>query len=117
MSYCTQNVEAEYIDYLENEYVTKEGSTIITRDNGNDSIEEKCPSCGNWYKKIGVHWVNGSCSIPPISEKKYQMIVGLIMGDGCINNGNKNCFAQIYNSNITFLKYLDEVFGWLSNGI
>jgi len=97
-------------------YVTEDGSTIETRETDDGTVEEQCPSCGNWYEQISTHWGLSSCQHPPISEKKWEMCKGLMMGDGCISNRNrKNCTIEIGNTNLTFLEYLEDEFSWLAS--
>jgi len=109
----------EDVDYLENEYVTEEGSTINTRINEDGVEEEQCPSCGNWYQRVSIHWSKSSCDHPPISQRKYEMAIGLMMGDGSVTKGksNKNYRLRVKNTNITFLQWLQNEFEWLSGSI
>jgi len=107
------------IDYLENRWVTEEGSEINTRVNEDGVEEEQCPTCGSWYQEIGYHWSHPSvsCFLPSISQKRYEMIIGLVMGDGCIAEGSKNYYLDVSNTNKKFMKYLDSKLGWLTNGV
>ena len=107
----------EDVDYLENGYVTEEGSTINTRINDDGVEEEQCPSCGNWYQRISSHWSQSLCDHPPISQRKYEMAIGLMMGDGYIDINGKNCRLLVRNTNITFLQWLETEFSWLSGSI
>jgi len=99
---------------LVEKYVTEDGSIIETRETDDGTVEEQCPTCGNWYHRIGNHWTQSSCSHPPISRRKWEMCKGLMMGDGSLGNRDrKNCYIEIDNTNLTFLEYLEDEFGWL----
>jgi hypothetical protein len=112
----TQQTLTDVEPSLVDKYVTEDGSTIETRETDDGTVEEQCPTCGNWYQKIASHWAKSSCPHPPISQRKWQMCKGLMMGDGSLGNrDNKNCRIQITNTNITFLEYLQDEFGWLSS--
>lgn len=100
---------------LVNQYVTENGSTVQTRESDDGTVKEKCPSCGNWYERISGHWAMSSCQHPSISQQKWEMCKGLMMGDGNIGNrSGKNCTIEINNTNLTFLEYLQHQFDWLS---
>ncbi len=101
---------------LVDKYVAENGSTIETRETDDGTVEEQCPNCGSWYQRIASHWGQSSCDHPPISEKKWEMCKGLMMGDGSLGNKNrKNCNIYIGNTNVTFLEYLQDEFGWLAS--
>jgi len=88
-------------------------STVIE----SDGDEERCPYCGEWYSKIGIHWSRGSCHYPPISEYKMQLLRGMMFGDGNLDTTNKNPRFRIGMINTRFLQWLDSEFGWLTNGL
>jgi len=101
---------------LVEKYVTEDGSTIETRETDDGTIEEQCPTCGNWYERVGTHWGRSSCQYPQISKRKWEMCKGLMMGDGCLGlRDSENCRLEIGNTNVTFLEYLEDEFGWLAS--
>jgi len=75
---------------------------------------ERCPYCGNWYKRIGSHWSQSSCEHPPISDYKIELLKGMMLGDGSLNFSNKYPLFDIAMTNVTFLKWLQMELGWLS---
>jgi len=112
----TQQTLTEIESDLVSEYVTEDGSTIETREADDGTVEEQCPSCGSWYKRISTHWVRSQCNHPPISKRKWEMCKGLMMGDGSLKHRDRNnCCIDISNGNVTFLEYLQDEFGWLSS--
>lgn len=82
-----------------------------------DDDEERCPYCGQWYSRIGSHWAKSSCSHPPISRYKMELLKGMMLGDGGLDMDNKNAFFRIKMTNKTFLEWLDVELGWLTNGV
>lgn len=100
-----------------NQYVTEHGSSINTRERDDGTVEEQCPSCGNWYKRINSHWSQSSCDYPPISQRQYEIVVGLMMGDGTLGKRteNKMCRVQTKMTNKTFLQWLKQGLDWLSS--
>jgi len=115
-----QPKEDESVDYLENEYVTEEGSEINTRVNDDGVEEEQCPTCGNWYQNIGQHWgyPTVDCGHPPISQYKYELAIGFLMGDGNISkNSTNNNVLEITNTNKSMIDWIFQKFGWLSSSL
>lgn len=80
--------------------------------------EVECPECGNQYKGIGVHWSRGSCDYPEFSDRQLELLKGLCLGDGYIDDrdGQKSCF-RVGSVNPSFLSWLDDQFGILSSGV
>jgi hypothetical protein len=76
-----------------------------------------CPKCGNSYKQIAQHWRWNSSHRPNLTNKQRQVITGLMMGDGCLNRGNKNPRVEISMISKNYLEHLDDMFGCLSNGV
>jgi hypothetical protein len=112
----TQQTLTDVEPSLVDKYVTEDGSTIETRESDDGTVEEQCPSCGSWYQLIGSHWAQSSCPYPPISQRKWEMCKGLMMGDGGLSMRNeKNCCLKIVNTNVTFLEYLEDELGWLAS--
>jgi len=99
-------------DSLDHEYITEDGTSLRTRETDGGTIEEQCPSCGNWYQQISSHWALSSCNHPPISVEKFRTLQGLLMGDGCLSTSYKNPYIDVSNTNITFLEYIMQEFGW-----
>lgn len=77
----------------------------------------KCPECGNDYKQLGNHWQFNQDHRPNLTEKQVNIIKGLILGDGCIDDSNKNSALQVIMTNKKYLEYLDKVFSSLSTSV
>lgn len=100
-------------------YLSETQPTISTRKN-DSTIEYQCPTCNEWYTHIANHWGhhNSTCTYPNIGQKQWDMIHGLMMGDGSIDQRDrKNPSFQISNTNTTFLQYLADEFGYLTNSL
>lgn len=76
-----------------------------------------CPTCGNKYKNLGVHWTGKSCDIPSLTDKQLEVITGLLLGDGNIDRDSGNPRLRTNMTNKEYLTYLDSLFGLLSNGV
>jgi len=77
-----------------------------------------CPNCGNQYEQIGVHWSSGDvCYEPQLDDELFEILVGNLMGDGCIDKCDKNPNLLCVMVNKEYLEYLDETFGIFSTGV
>jgi hypothetical protein len=76
-----------------------------------------CPECGEKYDKLGNHWQYRPSHRPKITQKQLEIVKGLLMGDGCIYHKSKNAHLETDMTSINYLKYLNDVFGSLSNGV
>lgn len=80
--------------------------------------EAQCPECGNQYKSIGHHWSRGSCDRPDFSDKQLELIKGLNLGDGNIDDRDSGkSYFRVGSTNPEFLDWLDHQFGILSTGV
>lgn len=82
-------------------------------------MSRECPNCSRRFEEIGIHWSkNSNCSFPSMSEKQEQIITGLLMGDGSIDNGaGKYSRVSVEMISEDYLEYLDSVFGVFSKGV
>jgi hypothetical protein len=103
------------LDSLPSDYKGQigDGSRIPTKIES-ENTQERCPYCGNWYKKIGQHWSQSSCPYPPVSEYKMRILLGMMLGDGSLNRQHKTASMNISMSNKTFLEWLNEELDWLT---
>jgi len=77
-----------------------------------------CQQCSNEYKSISSHWSkNSSCSHPSLTQEQYEIVVGLLMGDGTLHRSNKNAKIQAQMTTKEYLKYIDKKFGKFGNGV
>lgn len=73
----------------------------------------ECYSCGNEYDRIAAHWSRGSCSHPSFTEKQKNVIKGILMGDGTIDDkfdDRRNPRFKLYITNLEYAKYVYDVF-------
>jgi len=77
----------------------------------------ECPECGERYNHLGKHWSRSDCNYPELTQRQYEVAVGLVMGDGTINKGGKNPYLQCSMITKEYLEYLDNIFGVLSTGV
>lgn len=52
----------------------------------------KCPECCDEYEHLGQHWHYSPSHRPELTQKQKEITVGLVMGDGSINDESKNCY-------------------------
>lgn len=79
--------------------------------------QTECPICGDDYQRLGQHWAMGGHQ-PTITGRMDQILLGLMLGDGTIHHppSSKNVQVQVSSINKTFVKWLSDELGWLSNG-
>jgi hypothetical protein len=75
-----------------------------------------CPECGDSFKKIGNHWQHNSHR-PNLTDKQYEVSVGLLMGDGCLGRNSQNPFLKVAMITRDYLEYLDDLFGIHGTGV
>lgn len=103
-----QRVPADYEGQLGN---GEDIPTVIE----SDGEKERCPYCGNWYKRVSSHWRLGKCQYPPISEYKIELLKGLMLGDGSMNTTDS--YFRCKMTNRTFLQWLSNELGWLASDV
>ena len=81
---------------------------------------EKCPKCGKVLRQFGNHW-RTSCGYPEIPDRKWNMFIGLLMGDASVQGDGyeeaKNANMRIYSSNKKFLEWLDGEMGVFTTNV
>lgn len=82
-----------------------------------DGEEERCPYCGRWYSGLTIHWAKSRCPYPQMTERKDDLVKGLMCGDGGLNMGNNNSMVEVSMTNKTFLQWLHEQLGWVSTNV
>lgn len=75
----------------------------------------KC-SCGENYDRIAQHWAFNPSHRPTLSDKQWEICVGLLLGDGCLVDDASEGALVVGTKNEEFLSWLDEELGWLSGG-
>jgi hypothetical protein len=80
--------------------------------------EKTCHSCGNVYKLIGNHWLNGDCKHPELSQYQKDVFTGILMGDGHIAHRDRTPIFQLAMINKEFLEFLTtEIFPLLGSSV
>jgi len=77
---------------------------------------ENCPDCGKEYKNVSLHMCKSNCSEPEINKRQSKIITGLLMGDASVVVSSKSPVLHLKMINKDFLSWVDDEFGWLSNG-
>jgi hypothetical protein len=80
-------------------------------------MKETCPVCKNTFSSVSRHWSWKESHRPQISEDILDICRGILMGDGYLSTSSKNPSLQIKMINKGYLDWLDNRFGWLSNGV
>jgi hypothetical protein len=78
---------------------------------------EICPTCREEFKGVSRHWSWKESHRPSISDEILDICRGVLMGDGYLHTSSKNASLQIKMVNKEYLEFLDDKFGWLSNGV
>lgn len=79
----------------------------------------QCPTCNDWYAELGNHWSYNDDHRPSLSEHQIEVITGLLMGDGTINDQD-GIQPRFKVSMVTeeFINYVnDEIFPTLGTGV
>ena len=79
-----------------------------------------CEECNEEYERIAQHWAWNEEHRPEIIEVDKQRLIGLLMGDGCIENGagngnRKNAAMLVHNTNEKFLQEISDLISLPSN--
>jgi len=81
-------------------------------------MEEVCQQCGKKYKEIGQHWVqSNSCSHPKFTTHQREIITGILMGDGCLDRGNKNPYLIVEMISPDYLSHIQQQFSSFGTGV
>jgi len=81
--------------------------------------ETICPSCGDGFEKVGVHWGKTECDYPELSSYQKELVKGMVMGDGCITHrdANRNPRLKIEMVNKRFLEWFNNQMGILTTDV
>jgi hypothetical protein len=78
----------------------------------------ECPSCGDEFDRLGLHWWHGSCPYPELTDMERDIFIGLLMGDGSIpDRKSDTSIFHIPMINRRFLSWLDTELGILTTGV
>lgn len=82
-------------------------------------MSDTCQQCEREYQRIAKHWsANPDCSWPNLTQLQKDSVCGLLLGDGSIvGKDKKNAYLKVDMISQNYLKYLDDVFGFFSNGV
>jgi hypothetical protein len=76
-----------------------------------------CPECGTEYDALGTHWRFNADHRPSLTDHQHEIVVGLLMGDGCLSRADKNPHLVVSMISPNYLEYLDDEFGIFGNGV
>lgn len=77
-----------------------------------------CPNCDSIVQSAGRHWNQGGCGFPEINEEKWELLKGLVMGDGCVHHTENSTNPHFTWHSISYehMSWFHEKMGWLSTG-
>jgi len=79
---------------------------------------DSCPNCGKDYKRIAAHFQHNPSHRPKLSEQQHEIITGVLMADGHIEETSTGTYRLKVNSiNKQYLEHLSDKFGIFSNDI
>jgi hypothetical protein len=68
-----------------------------------------CYSCGDRFKQLSNHWRQSiNCDYPDVSDEQMDILRGILMSDGWINDGWSNARIEIEMTNKKYLNYLND---------
>jgi hypothetical protein len=76
-----------------------------------------CPECGTEYKALGQHWHYNPDHRPSLTDHQHEIVVGLLMGDGCLDRANGRPRLRVGMVSPNYLDYLDSQFGIFGTGV
>ncbi len=80
----------------------------------NVAMEAACPTCGEEFTYVGLHWNRGSCGYPEIPESVEERLIGILMGDGNVESRDgKNGYMRITSVTNEFLEWIKQTCPWL----
>jgi len=78
----------------------------------------ECHSCGESYSQLSQHWRQSSCDRPNITEKQWQILKGLMFGDGrLVSKDERNPYISLSNTKEEFVQWFDRQMGTLTTGV
>lgn len=80
-------------------------------------MKESCPTCGDSFSCIGQHWSQSDCPYPELSEYQHKLVVGLLLGDGTLNNRDGRPRLVVNSITKPYLDYLRNVFGVVATDV
>lgn len=83
--------------------------------------KESCPTCGEEFMSLGVHWkVSKNCDFPELSSRQWDILTGMLMGDATVQkhfetdaDTPKLAWSMITED---FLSWLDSELGVMTLG-
>lgn len=92
---------------------------VLSKDlytSSSNAINMECPECEKDYTKLGMHITKSECS-PKISDGQYDILTGLLLGDGTLHDTGRNPAIYANNTNEKFLEWVSDELGWLTGGV
>jgi hypothetical protein len=76
-----------------------------------------CPNCEYSEDYAGLHWSKLPDHRPNFSDEQLEILTGILMGDGTIDNSSKNPRLCLIMTNKEYLEYLSQKFPYLSSEV
>jgi len=79
-------------------------------------MSKTCPTCGEGFSKLGLHWRYNSSHRPELTDRQREIATGILMGDGSLNRqGTAHLTCECISPN--YLEYVSDAFENISNGV
>lgn len=76
-----------------------------------------CHQCSRDFVHIGKHWAKAPCEYQTIDIEQHEIIIGLMLGDGCLDRSHSNPRLLVVMTNKEYLSYIDEKLDPFTTGV
>ena len=78
-----------------------------------------CPCCGEEYTSLGGHWRYHDDHRPELTQEQWEILTGIMLGDGTAERSNDNAKPRIQCNCIEreYLEWIDEKLGVMGTGV
>lgn len=73
----------------------------------------QCPLCSHRSYNLGNHLSYSDHGYPDISQYKWEILVGHVMGDASYGRSSKHGYVQWSMTNYEYMEWLNDELGWL----
>jgi hypothetical protein len=78
-------------------------------------MSTNCPTCGEEYDALGIHLTHSDKCNPEISDRKIEILRGILMGDGWVSSSGRAIQAEWANKK--YPQYISKELGWVSGDV
>lgn len=71
-----------------------------------DENTTECSDCGGLFTHLGKHTSQSECSLPELSKRQKEIVVGVLMGDGTISEKSNSCEFAVGMVTEEFIEWL-----------